>query len=125
MDRWRLDVTPHRIWWGDNAAAIQWRSEHLPAPDLGPGHAVAWRARTGRGVLRGVRRRVDLHYGECSDLRDTSHRGCSRVLDNNLARGKDPCCWSYRDKYAGAHDGSYSWSLCGPLRRIVGAPASG
>ena len=52
-DRWRLDVTPHRIRWGDDAAAIQWRTEYLPTPDLGPGHAVAWRARTGRGVYCG------------------------------------------------------------------------
>ena len=56
MDRRRLDVTPHRVRWGIDTTAIQWRGEHLPSPDLGPGHAIEWRARTGGGVLRGVRR---------------------------------------------------------------------
>ena len=50
MDRRRLDVTSHRVRWGIDTAAIQWRGEHLPSPDLGSGHAIAWRARTGGGV---------------------------------------------------------------------------
>ena len=55
-DRRRLDVTPHRVRWGIDTAAIQWRGEHLPSPDLGPSHAIAWRARTSGKVLQGVRR---------------------------------------------------------------------
>ena len=105
-DWWRPDVAAHRTRREIHASTMQQGSEHLPPADLCPGHVMAWRARAGERVLRGVRGQVLLHHLECSDLRNTyPSRRCSRALRQNLPRGKNPYGRSCQTAHAGAHEG--------------------